>query len=77
MTKILSLGKSQCLGDINYIRQIDGLEASTVIANPSEITNAALHYHENLIISFILQGDSIERINQHRNLISVGDIQFY
>lgn len=77
MTEILSLGKSEYLGDINYIRHMDGLVASAVTADPSEISNDAIHYHENPIISFILQGDSIERINQHRNLRSAGDIRFY
>jgi AraC family transcriptional regulator len=77
MTEILSLGKSEYLGDINYIRHIDGLVASAVSADPSEISNDAIHYHENPIISFILQGDSIETINHHRNLRSAGDIRFY
>lgn len=77
MNKIISLGKSQYLGEINRIRNIDGIIASAVTADPSEKSNDVLHYHENPIISFILQGDSIERINRHRNLRAAGDIRFY
>ena len=74
---ILSLGKSEYLGEINYLRDLDGILASAVRADPSEISNDALHYHENPIISFILEGDSLERINRRQNLRSAGDIRFY
>lgn len=77
MTGILSLGKSQYLGDINHIHYLDGMVASALTADPSEISNDALHYHENPIISFILHGDSIERINHSTNPRSAGDIRFY
>jgi AraC family transcriptional regulator len=77
MTKIISLGKTQYLGDINYIRQIADAVASAVSADPLDASNDALHFHENPIISFILAGDSVERINRETNLRVAGDIRFY
>lgn len=77
MTEILSLGKSKYLGDIDYLREIDGFTASALTADPLELTNDALHSHENPIISFILQGDSLERINYETNYRSAGDLRFY
>lgn len=77
MSKILSLGESQYLGEIDYIRDVGGLTLSVLTADPLELSNDALHYHENPIISFILQGDSFERINQRTNRRRAGDWRFY
>lgn len=77
VSEILSLGKSQYLGEIDYIRDVEGLTASVLTADPLELSNDALHYHENPIISFILQGDSFERINHRTNRRCAGDLRFY
>jgi AraC family transcriptional regulator len=77
VTDLLSLKKGQYLGNITRIRYADGIIASAATADPSEMSNAALHYHDNPIISFILEGDSIERIGHHTGQRSAGDIRFY
>lgn len=77
MTNLSALSKGQYLGNITNIRHIDGIVASAVTADRLEIGNDAPHYHENPIISFILEGDSTERIDRHINERSAGDIRFY
>jgi AraC family transcriptional regulator len=77
MTNLLSLGKTQYLGDITDLRVADGVIFSAVSAHSPKIGNDALHFHENPIISFILEGDSLERINRDTNQRSAGDIRFY
>ncbi len=77
MTDPLSLTTGQYLGNITNIRYSEGIIASAVTADRLEIGNDAPHHHENPIISFILEGDSIERIDRHTNERSAGDIRFY
>src|SRR4051794_3750294 len=77
MTTVLPLKKGQYLGNIVEIRYANGLIASVLTADPSEMSNDALHYHVNPIISFILEGDSVEKISRHTNERLAGDIRFY
>jgi AraC family transcriptional regulator len=77
MENLLSLGKGQYLGKITNIRYAGGIIASAVAADPAESSNDALHYHENPIVSFILEGDSLERIDRRTSERSAGDLKFY
>src|SRR5215216_1141752 len=77
MNEALALGKTEYLGNLTNIRFAEGVIISAVTADPSEISNDALHYHENPILSFILEGDSFEQINREINRRSAGDIRFY
>jgi len=77
MTKLLSLGKTQYLGNVIDLRFAGGIIFSAVSAESAEKGFDALHFHENPIISFILEGNSFERINRETNHRSAGDIRFY
>lgn len=77
MSKILSLGKTQYLGETTDLRFADGIVFSTVSAAALVEGYDAAHFHENPIVSFILEGDSFERINRETNRRSAGDIRFY
>ncbi len=77
MTGILSLGKKQYLGNLTNIRFAEGVIISALTADPSETSNDVLHFHENPILSFILEGNSFEKINREINRRSAGDIRFY
>jgi AraC family transcriptional regulator len=77
MTNLLSLGKGQYLGNITNIHHTEGIIVSAATADPSELNNDAPHCHENPIISFILEGDSIEKIDRHTGERSAGDLKFY
>lgn len=77
MSKILSLGKTQYLGDTTDLRFADGVIFSAVSAGAPIDGHDAAHFHENPIVSFILEGDSFERINRETNRRSAGDIRFY
>lgn len=77
MSKILSLGKTQYLGDTSDLRFADGVIFSTVSAKSFEIGQDAPHFHENPIVNFILEGGSIEKINRETKPRIAGDIRFY
>lgn len=72
-----SLKRGEYLGETTSVRDIGGVVASAVTAVQAEPGNGAEHIHENPIISFILEGDSFERIGRRSNLRSAGDIRFY
>jgi len=74
---MLSLDKRQYLGRIITIREAEGIIASALAADPAEISNEAPHYHINPIISFVLEGNSVERIGRHTKPRSAGDSRFY
>lgn len=77
MSKTLSLGKAQYLGNTTDLRFADGVIFSAVSADLPTEGDDAPHFHENPIVSFILEGESVERINCDTNLRSAGDIRFY
>lgn len=77
MSNILSLGKTQYLGEMTDLRFTDGVVFSAVSSFEEQIGHDAPHSHENPIVSFILEGDSFEQINHKRNHRSAGDIRFY
>lgn len=77
MSKILSLGKTQYLGDTSDLRFADGVIFSAVSAKSFEIGQDAPHFHENPIVNFILEGESVEKINRETKLRIAGDIKFY
>lgn len=66
--KILSLGKSQYLGATTDLRFADGVVFSAVSSFAPEIGHDAPHFHENTIVSFILEGDSFEKTNRETKL---------
>ena len=77
MSKILSLGKTQYLGNTTDLRFADGVIFSAVSADSFEIGHDAAHFHENSIINFTLEGDSIEKINRDMKPRIAGDISFF
>lgn len=74
---ILSLGKTQYLGNTTDLRFADGVIFSAVSSNSPKIGHDAPHFHENPIINFILEGESVEKINRDINPRIAGDIRFY
>lgn len=77
MSKILSLAKTKYLGNTTDLRFSDGVIFSAVSANRFETGLDELHFHENPIINFILEGSSVERINSGVKPRIAGDIRFY
>lgn len=77
MTQPFSMSKAQYLGNTTDLRFADGIVFSAVSSFSPEIGHDAPHVHENPIISFILEGESYERINRATNQRRAGDIRFY
>lgn len=71
------MSKAQYLGDTTDLRFAGGVIFSAVSAGAPIDGHDAAHFHENPIVSFILEGDSFERINRETNRRSAGDIRFY
>lgn len=77
MTKPFSMSRAQYLGSTIDLRFADGIVFSAVSSFSPEIGHDAAHFHENPIVSFILEGESFERINRETNRRFAGDIRFY
>lgn len=76
MTKLLSLDRGHYLGKVAGICYADGIIAGTT-TYPKEVFTSQMHYHNNLHISFVLQGGSIEkRIGSEYERLP-GNIMFY
>jgi len=76
MTKLLSLDRGHYLGTVADICYTDGIIAGTT-TYPKEVFTSQMHYHDNLHISFVLQGGSIEkRIGSEYERLP-GNIMFY
>lgn len=76
MANLLSLGKSEYLGRTTNLRSADGVIFSQVSAERPEIGHDVAHFHENPIITFALEGESVERSDRTTELRSPGDIRF-
>jgi AraC family transcriptional regulator len=76
MDKLLSLDKGHYLGNVVDICDADGIIAG-VTTYPKEAFTSQMHYHDNMHISFVLQGGSIEkRIGSEYERLP-GNIMFY
>lgn len=76
MTKLLSLDRGHYLGKVVDIFYADGIIVGTT-TYPKEAFTGQMHYHDNLHISFVLQGGSIEkRVGSEYERLP-GNIMFY
>ncbi len=76
MSKLLSLNRGHYLGKIVDICYTDGIIAG-VTTYPREAITSQMHYHDNLHISFVLQGASLENRIGNRFERLPGNIMFY
>ena len=60
MSQLLSLDKGHYLGKIVDMCYADGIIAGAT-TYPEEVLTSQMHYHDNLHVSFVLQGGSIEK----------------
>ena len=76
MDRILSLAKGHYLGNV-----VDTFDADGIILSETTYSNdlftSQMHCHENLHISFVLQGGSIEKRNSKEVERFPGNIEFY
>src|SRR5437870_1825507 len=76
MSTLLSLDRGRYLGKVVDICYAGGIIAG-VTTYPREIFTSQMHYHDNLHISFVLQGASVEnRIGKKYERLP-GNIMFY
>lgn len=76
MNKLLSLNRGHYLGKVVDICYADGVIAGLTTYPQKNLTNQ-MHYHENLHISFVLQGGSFERRNRNEYERLIGNIMLY
>lgn len=76
MEKLLALDRGQYLGKVVDIFFADGIIAG-VTTYPKEAFTGQMHYHDNLHISFVLQGGSVEKRTGCTYERLPGNIMFY
>ena len=76
MNKLLSLNRGHYLGKVVDICYADGVIAG-VTTYPKEAITSQMHYHDNLHISFVLQGGSFERRTRAEYERLIGNIMLY
>ena len=76
MSQLLSLDKGHYLGKIVDICYADGIIAGTTTYS-KEVLTSQMHYHDNLHMSFVLQGGSIEKRIGSKYERLPGNIMFY
>jgi len=76
MTKLLSLDRGHYLGKVVDICYCDGMIAGAT-KYPKEAMTSQMHYHDNMHMSFVLQGGSTEKRigNEYERL--PGNMMFY
>jgi|KBSMisStandDraft_5_1062788.scaffolds.fasta_scaffold175369_2 AraC family transcriptional regulator len=76
MSKLLSLDRGNYLGKVVDICYADGIIAG-VTTYPRGALTSQMHYHDNLHISFVLQGGSLENRIDGKYERLPGNIMFY
>jgi AraC family transcriptional regulator len=76
MSQLLSLDKGHYLGKIVDICYANGIIAGAT-TYPKEALTSQMHYHDNLHISFVLQGGSVEKRIGNKYERLPGYIMFY
>ncbi len=76
MSQLLSLDKGHYLGKIVDMCYADGIIAGAT-TYPEEALTSQMHYHDNLHISFVLQGGSVEKRIGNKYERLPGNIMFY